>query len=564
MTPHRFPAYHWHTGGPDRQKALSLARDFGMPPLVAQLLVKRGVETAGEAEHYLNPSAARLRDPFNLTDMDKAVARLRRARETQERVRVFGDFDVDGITSTALLVLALRRYGFDYVDYALPHRLVEGFGLDVEHVRQAKADGVDLLVTVDNGIAALDAADAAREQGVDLIVTDHHQLAERLPAACAVVNPQREAPDHPSRDAAGAAVAFKLAWALTGEQADLDLVALGVVADVVPLRGENRDLAAAGLNEINANPRLGIQKLAETAGLRKGRRTSEQIGFQLAPRINAGGRLGSGMEGLELLLTECPKEAARLAKELDTANDERRGIEQAIFEDALAELNTTFKPDQRSIVLARREWHPGVVGIVASRLQRQYYRPVVLVAIGEDGAGRGSARSVKDFDIAEALRGCQSHLERHGGHEQAAGMTILEDQLEAFRESFESAAAQGLPEGDLSPTLTVDALASLSEIDLRLVRNIERLEPFGHGNPAPVFAVNGVSPVRNSMRELRNNHMRMAVRGDDRIVNCIGFGMAGVLSQLQPETPIDIAFTPKFDTWRDEPMVQLQLKDVRP
>ncbi len=556
--------YYWRIGEIDRRACVNLANALQIPTLMAQLLLQRGIPNSDAAQAFLNPSIRQLSSPFELTDMDRAVARIAQARKQGERVLVFGDYDADGITGTALLVSALRRYGLAHVEYALPQRLEEGYGLHPCHVARAKERGVGLIITVDNGIAALPAAQAAADAGVDLIITDHHRMGQELPAACAVITPQREPPDHPAREISGAAVAFKLAWALTNTVRDLDLVAIGVVADIVPLRGENRVLVALGLREINANPRVGIAKLASVARLRKGRRTAEQIAFQIAPRINAGGRLGDGRAGLELLLTDSPTEADCLAKELDAANNDRRDIEQAIFDEIQAELSESFHPNQRTIVMARRDWHPGVIGIVASRVQRKYFRPVVLVALGEDGAGRGSARSIADFDIANALQNCEEHLVRFGGHHQAAGMTIEAHRLDAFRASFEKTAADRLGTAHLVPPLKIDAVASFSQIDSTLLEQLARLEPYGAGNPAPVFCTFGVETAPNSPRELRNGHMKAAFRHDDRLIPAIGFNMAHQLPLLANGGLIDIAYAPRFDEWKGDCTIQLMLKDIRP
>ncbi len=559
----RTDRYEWRVGNGDRREYLPLARALDIPPLVGQILWQRGVRKPEDGARFLNPSMEHVSPPSGLTDMDRAAARIAQARDRGEHVLVFGDYDADGITGAALLSRALRRFGLREVDTGLPRRLEEGYGLAPVHVDTAAKAGVDLIITVDNGTTAYAAAEAAAQAGVDLIITDHHQLGGELPPAFAVINPQRESAEHPCRNLAGVGVALKLAWALTGEPHDLDLAALGTVADIVPLTGENRDIVAAGLEAMNRAPRLGLDALAAAAGLRKGPRTARQLAFQLGPRINAGGRLGDGRAGLDLLLTDDPTEARTLAKELGAANEERRAIEQDMLDDALAELDETFTPGQRSIVLSRRSWHPGVIGIVASRVQRRYYRPAVLIALGEDGMGRGSARSIAGFDIAGALRECAGHLEGFGGHHQAAGMRLAEAEISAFRDSFEARAAQALPSGDLRPVLEADVHASLSEIDARLIANLQRLEPCGHGNPAPILVAQGCHALPNSIRELRNGHMRMAARQEGAVLQCVGFGLASLIPALQAAESVDLAFTPSFNEWRGETTIQLELKDVR-
>ena len=554
----------WQIADVERGKALDLSRELAIHPILASILISRGLETAQDASRFLAPSVEALSDPFSLAGMAEAAARVRRARDAGERVMVFGDYDVDGIAGTALLTRALRRFGVSQCDYAMPSRLKEGYGLSPDRVEDAKARGVSLIITVDNGISAHAAALKARELAIDLVVTDHHLIEGGLPPAVAVINPKCQASSHPAADACGVAVAFHLARALTGEVADLDLVALGTIADIVPLRGENRDLVAAGLNVIRTRPRVGLRALASVAKLDCAALRAEDIAFQLAPRINAGGRLGDGLDGLHLLLTDSADEAASLAQELDAANDERRQLESETLEQALHDLEHAFLPDQRSIVLARRGWHRGVIGIVASRIQATHYRPVILVALDEDGVGRGSARSIAGFNIAEALSACNSHLETYGGHAAAAGLTVREDCLETFREAFENEAARILPSGELRRELRVDAQVGLTQIDSRLVAELEALQPFGHANPAPVFCTFAAEPMPYSLRELRGGHLKAALRNGSKVMDAIGFRMGEHLPQLRDAAAVDIAFTPQFNTWRGETSVQLVLKDVRP
>jgi single-stranded-DNA-specific exonuclease len=554
----------WTIRDADRALARALASDLGLHRIIASILVGRGITSTGAARRYLGPSLDGISDPFLLDGMDAAVERLARARDRQELVLVFGDYDVDGIAATALLVRALRRFGIESCSYGMPNRLVDGYGLSADRVDVAKNAGVSLIVTVDNGIAAHDACNRAREHGIDVIVTDHHLIEGALPVATAVINPQRQAAEYEGREACGAAVAFHLARALTGVPEDLDLVALGTVADVVPLRGENRDLVAAGLREFARIGRPGLRSLAKVAGVQLDSLTAEQIAFQLAPRINAGGRMGDGLAGLALLLTESLDEAHVLAEELDAANQERRVLENETVEEALQELAETFRPEQRTIVLARRGWHRGVIGIVASRIQATHYRPVILIGIDEDGIGRGSARSIAGFNIAEAMTACEQHLVACGGHAAAAGLTICEESVAAFQEVFESEAAKCLPKGDLRKQLRIDAQVGLSEIDSQLVAQLEQLQPFGNTNPAPLFCSFSAEPMPHSWRELRGGHVKVALRNGNRVMDAIGFRMAERLPELSAASAVDVAFSPQFNTWRGETTVQLVLKDIRP
>ncbi len=554
----------WTIAEHDRARTRPLCEALEIPSIVAHLLLQRGIETPVAARDFLAPRIAHLSDPFLLTDMDKAVARIGRARKAGERVLIFGDYDVDGISAVAVLLNGLRRFGIENVDYAMPQRLTEGYGLNPERVEEAAADGVGLLITVDNGIAAHTAAARARELGVDLIVTDHHAVEEKLPPALAVINPKREAPGYTGSDLCVAGVALKLATALNGTANDLDIAALGTVADIVPLLKENRVIVWLGLRHMAKYGRTGIAKLAAAAGVNINSVSSEQIGFQLGPRLNAAGRLDDAMLGLRLLLEESPPEAGRMAALLNEANEARRTIEREIFEQAVEELEAYFVPAHRAIVLARRDWHPGVIGIVASRLEGRYHRPVVMIAIDDEGIGRGSARAGGDFDMMRALNGCAELMEKFGGHRSAAGLTIREVNVAAFREAFAAQALAQLGGGELKPELPVEVLASFTEIDGQLLEALELLEPVGHGNPAPLFCSLEVEVVPRSVRILKERHLRMAVRQMDRVFTAIGFNMAERFYTEDLSGKLDIVYTPQFNVYRGETTIQLVLKDIRP
>ncbi len=548
----------------DRAKTRALVEAVSISPIVAHLLMLRGIETPEEAQRFLFPSTQHLSDPFLLTGMREAVERIARAREANEHVLVFGDYDVDGIAATAILLSGLRRFGLQRTSHGMPLRLTEGYGLNEERVEAARADGVSLIITVDNGISAHAAASRAKDLGIDLIITDHHAIESTLPDAVAVINPKRQEASYPGLHLCGAGVAFKLAFALNGTMNDLDIAALGTVADIVPLLGENRVIVSLGLRHMTKYERIGLAKLACEAGMSLRDISSEKICFQLGPRLNAAGRLDDGITALNLLLSECPNEASVMARDLNSANEERRTIEKAIYDEAVEELEACFTPERRGVVLARRGWHAGVIGIVASRLQSDYNRPVVMISIDEDGVGRGSARGGPGFDMMAGLTGCQEYLERFGGHRSAAGLTIAEDHIEAFRRAFEAEALQQLGSGELSPELAVDVVAAFTEIDSALLKSLERLEPIGHMNPAPIFCSVGVELVPQSTRVVKERHLRLSVRQGDAVFQAIGFNMAERYYREDMPRVIDIAYTPQFNTWRNETSIQLVLKDLRP
>ncbi len=558
------PRYTWRIAEVDRAKVRALAEAVAMPPVIAQVLLLRGVETPEDARRFLYPSLDQLSDPYLLTDMRNAVERIAKARDRNEHVLIFGDYDVDGIAATAVLLAGLRRYGLARISHGMPLRLTEGYGLNAERVETAHADGVSLIITVDNGISAHEAARRARELGVDLIITDHHAIENTLPDAVAVLNPKRESPSHPGYFLCGAGVAFKLACALNGTPNDLDIVALGTVADIVPLRRENRVIVSLGLRHMAKYERTGLAKLAAEANLSLREVSSEKICFQLGPRLNAAGRLDDGALALKLLLAECPEEASATARALNAANEERRAIERAIYEEAVEELDAYFMRHHRGIVLARRGWHAGVIGIVASHLQSDFNRPCVMISIDDEGVGRGSARSGPGFDMMDALSACQGLIERFGGHRSAAGLTLLEKNIQAFREAFEAEALRQLGEGELALDLDIDAVVALSQVDSGLVKLLECLEPTGHQNPAPLFCAAGVELVPQSTRVYRERHLGMTLRQGDALLSAIGFNMAERYYTEDIPKVMDIAFTPQFNTWRDETSVQLVLKDLRP
>jgi single-stranded-DNA-specific exonuclease len=554
----------WRFFEPDRAAVRRLAEESGLSPLVAQLLVQRGIGSAAAAQAFLQPRTQHLCDPFCLRGMQEAVERIQEARRRGEAVQVFGDYDVDGISATAIMVLALRRHGIERVSWGMPRRLTEGYGLRAEHVVAARGAGVSLIITVDNGISAHAAAARARALGIDLIVTDHHSIEQGLPDALAVVTPKREAPDHPCAQLSGAGVAFKVGAALNGRPYELDLAALGTVADVMPLLGENRVIVSLGLRHMARHQRVGLACLAEVARIKLETITAEQIAFQLAPRINAAGRLDDPLLALELLLAEHAEEAWEKACMLDAANDERRALERAMFQEAVEELDAFLRPEQRAIVVGRRGWHPGVVGIVAARLQARYQRPVVMIAFGEDGVGRGSARAGNGVNLAGAFGVCAAHLSRFGGHSAAAGLTIEEGRLAAFREQFEAEIARQLEMPAAEAGLQIDALAGLTQLDGGLVRTLEQMEPFGAANPAPVLATLGVELPGEQVRIVKDEHVKFTVSQEGRVFPAIAFGMAERHHREGWSGRVDVAYTPQLNSWRGETEVQLLVRDVRP
>ena len=543
----------------------------GISPLIIRLLSSRGIAGPESADRFLAPALAHLHDPFLLLGMERAVARLVDAISTNERICIYGDYDVDGVTSVTLLMEFLGALGAD-VHYYIPRRLDDGYGLSCDGSERIAADGTKVIITVDCGITAVAGARLCADLGVDLIITDHHMPGETLPPAFSVINPLQPGCAFPFKQLAGVGVAFNLAAALRrrlrscgyfARMAEpnlrvlLDLVALGTIADVVPLVDENRIFAAYGLRELTTGERIGVRALKEVAGV-DGPVGCGAVGFRLAPRLNAAGRLEDAAPGVELLLTRERSRARALAAELDAGNAERQALEQEILRDALTMVRG--KPelaDRKSIVLASEAWHPGVIGIVASRLVDLFHRPTILIALKE-GNGRGSGRSIPAFHLHEALHACSEHLLRFGGHRHAAGLAIEESTLEAFVESFDAIADGLLSPEDLTPVLTIDAELFAEELDMDLAATLDRLAPFGMGNPEPVFVLRAARVT--DRRILKERHLKLQLEAGGRRFDAIGFNMA----QHAEDAPrIDVAFTLQVNEWNGRRSLQLRLRDLR-
>ena len=549
----------WVVAPPDPE-ADALAREAGVPAIVAGVLRRRGVLTAGAARDFLAPSLDRLADPLTVPGMGEAVNRLAAALPAGERVAIHGDYDVDGVCAAAILVRTLRGLGADPLWY-LPHRTRDGYGLGVRAVESLASEGARVLVAVDCGITDVEAVARARALGVDVIVVDHHTPGPHRPPALIVAPGSSTGTPEDSHTCAPCAsgLAYLLAWALlrhAGRAAPVEmtpLAALGTIADVVPLLGDNRRLAACGLARLNAEPAAGLRALTELAGI-TGPIEAWHVGWQLGPRLNAPGRLGDPAPALHLLLTDDPAEARRLAQVLDEANRERQAILEQALGEALAQVGPD--PDAAALVVAGEGWHPGVVGLVAGRLVEQFGRPAVAVAVA-DGAGRGSARSIEGFHLVEALAACRAHLRGFGGHAMAAGLSIDAPAIEEFRRAFQAVARE---HAIVSATpLQVDAEVSLADVTVPFVAGLGMLAPFGPGNPQPVCAVRSVHAVT---RRLVGDgaHLRMGVTDGAVFVETIGFSMASLGEILSfTDAPVDLAFVPEIDRFEPD-RVRLRLR----
>ncbi len=557
--------------GEDLSGCEALAAALGVSGLTARLLLLRGMDTPEKGRQFLDSRLAALPDPYLLPGMERAVERLVPALARGERISVHGDYDVDGITGTALLVETLRAFGAE-VDYHIPLRLKDGYGLCADALKKAAQGGARVILTVDCGVSAVAEARLARELGLELIITDHHQPSARLPEATAIVNPHLQENRFPFPDLAGVGVAFLLLVALRRALREggvfqgqpepdlrhsLDLVALGTIADIVPLTEVNRTLTKVGLAILNEGTRAGIQALKEVAAV--GEITCGVVGFRLAPRLNAAGRLEDAAEGVELLLESSPAGARGKASRLDGFNRERRRIEQETLQQAIARLEDDGTSNLHSIVLADDRWHPGVIGIVASRLVERYHRPTVLIAL-ENGQGKGSARSIQGFHLFRALQKCREELTGFGGHEYAAGLSLTADRVDSFAGAFERIAGEDLTDEDLRPRLSHDGKVRLENLPLSQVREWALLAPFGAGNPQPAFVATDLE-VRQP-RIVGKDHLRFLVRQDGVSMPCIAFGMAARLEELGER--VDLLFVPALNQWQGRTSVQLQIRDFRP
>ncbi len=548
-----------------------LMRDGCITPLVARLLASRGICEPDDASRFLSSTLSEIHDPFLMLGMAQAVDRLARAARNNERVCVYGDYDVDGVSSVALLASFFRNIGLDCFCY-IPNRLEEGYGLGREGIQNVSNRKADLIVSVDCGITAAEEAKLCTSLGIDLIITDHHTPGDTLPEACAVLNPLQAGCPYPCKFLAGVGIAFNLIIALRGRLREeghfagaeepnlreyLDLVALGTVADIVPLLDVNRVFVKYGLRELTTGSRTGVQALKKVSGV-NGEVDCGAVGFRLAPRLNAAGRLEDATLGVELLLCSDSLKADAIAAELDASNAMRQSLEQAMLRDALNQVRTSPTLRRRkSIVLASDKWHPGVIGIVASRIVDLYHRPTILIAL-QEGNGRGSGRSIPSFHLYDALKACSEHLLKFGGHKYAAGLSIDESTLEAFVQRFDELAEGLLSPEDLRPQLMIDALLPPEEITLETAESVASLGPFGMGNPTPVFAVCGARVAER--RVLKERHIKLKLDCCGTVFDAIGFNMA---ENYNFSKHVDVAFSLDINTWNGKRNVQMRLKDIR-
>ncbi|HXV48067.1 MAG TPA: single-stranded-DNA-specific exonuclease RecJ [Candidatus Binatia bacterium] len=558
----------------DEDSVARQAKQLNVSPLLARILASRGLTDADAARSYLSSSLRTdLPAPFIMTDMEPAVDRIVGAIKNREQIGIWGDYDVDGTTGTSVLVSFLREIGVAPL-YHVPHRIEEGYGLNFDGLMGLRERGVGLVITVDCGISNANEVAAARKVGLDIVIVDHHQPPEQLPAAAAVINPHRKDCGFPDKGLCAAGLAFYLVIGLRARLREvgwfekstdpdirryLDIVTLGTIADMVPLKGVNRTLIKRGLAELANSSRPGVVALKQVSGISAGAVSAGQVGFRLGPRINAAGRVDSGSKVVELLTTDSSEIAQRIAQELEEHNQERRAIETEVLAQALDQASIAMNGGERSsLVLAGEGWHPGVLGIVASRIVEKFYRPTVVIGFNQ-GVGKGSARSIRGFHMVEAFRRCAESLEKFGGHEFAGGLTIQAERLEQFRDGFEGVARQDLTGELLTPRLEIDARLDFSDIGMALARELEVLQPFGVGNPEPVFMTASAEVCE---RKVFSAGVRYRLRQDGQVMVGVFFGANDDFPGLPGEI-VDVAYRLSTNEWNGMTSVELKIADVQ-
>lgn len=560
----------WEIKIPDPTLRDELAKALHLHPVTAQLLIHRGVRDASEAHTFLSHDLTACPDPFILKDMEKAVWRLKKAHQNEEKVLVWGDYDVDGVTSTSLLLRTLKSFGF-HVSPHIPNRLTDGYGLNKAFLTVAKKEGVGVIISVDTGIAGHAAVDHLKKLGMDIILTDHHQPKEQLPKAFAIINPLQKGCPYPFRFLSGVGLSYKLATALAkkafphreGEiEEHLDLVAVGTLADAVPMIGENRILVYHGLRKLERRGKVGFRALLAMGRIRKQTLSPRDVLFGVSPRINASGRLGSAETALHLLLTEDEEEARRLARTLEVGNRRRRYLESQMLKEAIrkVEEEVNFK-HERVIVLEGEEWHPGIVGIIASRILNRFYRPTIVIAVSGD-IGRGSARSIQGFPLPDILNECREYLDEFGGHAMACGLTLQKKWIQPFRELINRIALKALEPEDLVPTLSVDMELPLSALTPSLLEELEELEPFGTGNSEPLFLSKRLFLKKESHE---GKEVLFSVRGEEggAVPAYEVLVPSPLAKELSPflDQPVDLLYTPRPKAEPGKGTVCLHVKD---
>lgn len=552
----------------DKGRVVSISKELNISPITAIILYNRGIREKEAISEFLNADFNSLHDPYLLKDMDKAVERIGIAKEKNEKITIYGDYDVDGITSIAVLYKHLASLEFT-VDYYVPDRIQEGYGVNSEALDKIKASGTGLIITVDTGITAVEETEYAKKLGMDIVITDHHECKDEIPNAYAAIDPKRKDCTYPFKNLAGVGVAFKLIQALD-RSADLkslmdmyaDLICLGTVADISPLADENRILVKEGLKRFDTTDNIGLKALIDVSINNSKPITTSTIGYIIAPRINASGRLGCASRSVEMFLTEDKDKAYELANDLCRENIIRQQTEQMMFAEALEYIDDHPEmKDDKVLVIPHKNWHHGIVGIVSSKITEKFYKPSILFAVDGDEA-KGSGRSISGYNLFEALEHSSELLIKFGGHELAAGLSIKTENIDEFRKMINSYVPSRLSDGVLTPTVSIDAVIKVGYINLDTVDDINKLQPFGVENPTPVFAVRNLKIHRISTMS-EGKHLRMTLYKDAKFIDAVGFGMGEYFEHLNEGDFVDVAFGIDINDYKGFQNVQLILKDIK-
>ncbi len=533
--------------------------------LLATILANRGITTEESIRLFLNPTRDDFHDPFLITDMEKAVERIITAINKKEKITIYGDYDVDGITSITVLKSFLRDRGIE-VDTYIPNRLDEGYGLNNSAIDKIKNKGCELMITVDCGISAIDEVNYANSLGIEVIVTDHHEAGNEIPKALAVIDNKRKDSTYPFRELAGVGVVFKLIQALSIKLnlkeeeylKYLDIVCIGTISDIVPLVDENRVITKLGLMLVRQTRNIGLQAVLKSSGYSK--IDSNTISFGVAPRLNACGRMGKADEALKLFLSKNVNEVIQLSKELNDFNRERQEKEKEIYENAIAQIEKEHLDEKNTIILRGKNWHHGVIGIVSSKITEKYFKPSILLSFEEDGIGKGSGRSIPGFDLHEALMQCLDVIEKFGGHAMAVGITVREEHFDEFKEKFENIAISKHIE-EILPIINIDAKINLSDINKEMVESLKELEPFGEGNKMPIFAFKNLKI--DSIRALsEGKHLRLTLKDNNTIVNAIGFNLGQMAEEYRIGDKVDVVGVLEINSFNGVENLQINIKDI--
>ena len=555
----------WQIYETNKEKIEQIKSKYQINELLATILVNRNIIEEDKIRLFLNPTRADFYDPFLIIDMEIAVNRIIQAIESKENVTIYGDYDVDGITSITVLKSFLKDNGLETSVY-IPNRLDEGYGLNKEAIEKIAKDGCNLMITVDCGISAIDEIEYANSLGIETIVTDHHEAGNEIPNAIAVIDNKRKDSKYPFRELAGVGVVFKLIQALgiklnLKEEAYLkylDIVCLGTISDIVPLVDENRVIAKLGLMLVKQTKNIGLKSIINSSGYNK--IDSNTISFGVAPRVNACGRMGKAEEALELFLSSNINEVNELTKRLNEHNRERQETEKAIFESAVETIEKEHLNDNKAIIVGGENWHHGVIGIVSSKITDMYFKPSILLSFEEDGIGKGSGRSIPGFDLHEALMKCPDTVEKFGGHSMAVGIAVKKEKLEEFRKEFEKIAEESHID-EIMPIINIDAKINLSDINKEMVESLKQLEPFGEANKMPIFAFKNLKI--DSIRALsEGKHLKLTLKDNNNIINAIGFNIGHLADEYRIGDKIDVAGVLEINTFNGVDNLQINIKDI--